>query len=950
MLRLFLAAGLLLPGVSLAADSADTFFDDSAAGEIRLYFDDANWYNTLFQSHATNPDDPYFPARFQWGAVTIPSIGARFRGNSSFQRNGVKKPFKLDFNEYDSDATFLGLKKLNLNNGDLTPSFLREKLFLDFAGKYVAAMRAVHVRLYVNDAYYGLYVAIEQPDKTMMQSRYGSGEDGNLYEAGESVVANMSYLGANASAYTSRYELKTNETANDYSGLIELLDVLNNTPAAELPAKLEPLCDVENMLYGQALNNLFTNLDSYLGVASEYYLYDRSRDGKFVYIHWDLNETFGTTGDGTPRLANPFILDPFYLPTATVGGPGGGGPGGASPADNARPLLEKLWAVDGYKRLYLRLLARMLREGFDVDAMGARAQQLAAMIRPYAETDPNRVFTMAQFDTTITGQINTGQLTIYGITQFVRERYAFLRPLLNSYAQPADVRLNEISASTTEPWVELHNLGPGSVSLSGFYLTDDPSNPTKWPLPDRTIADGAFLVVYLSGDSSKGELYATFRAANTGSLYLYNSGTALDSQAYPTLAGNQSYIRTGNLGSTWQVTSQSTPGAGNVLSVVSGPVSAGTGQLLVNEVMADNDAAYPDPDESGAFEDWFEIYNPSSAAIDMSGMYLTDNLSNTTKWKVPAGVTIPARGYLVFIADGETTQGSRHTSFSLSADGEALAIYATDGTTLIDSMTFSTQRTDVSLGRTTDGVASWSIFQPATPGASNALPYANWLLNAASFQSAAAAPSAIVSAFGSGFTATTVAATQSPLPETLGGVTVTVTDSGGAARRAPLFFVSPGQINFLVPPGTANGRAIVAIRGESETTLTGDLLVVAVAPALFAADATGKGAGLLAAIRVDAAGAQTSASQPISLGVETDQVYLILYGTGIRGVASASDVVVEIDGQTIPVTYAGPQPEYTGLDQVNVGPLPRSLAGRGEREIIMTANGHRVSRVTVTFQ
>lgn len=947
MLRIFLASALLFSTVCQAADSADAFFDDSAVREIRLYFDDANWYNTLYQSHATNRDDPYFPARFQAGAVALPRIGVRFKGNSSFQRNGVKKAFKLDFNEYDDNATFLGLKKLNLNNGDLSPSFLREKMFLDFAGKYIAAMRAVHVRLYVNDAYYGLYVAIEQPDKVMMQSRFGSGEDGNLYEAGESVAANMSYLGANASSYTSRYELKTNETANDYSGLIELLDVLNNTPAADLPAKLEPICDVENMLYGQALNNLFTNLESYLGVASEYYLYDRSRDGRFVQIHWDLNESFGTTGDGTPRLANPFIMDPFYLPTATGGG---GFPGGGGAATNSRPLLEKLWAVDSYKRLYLRMLARMLREGFDAGVMGARAQQLAALIRPYAETDPNRVFTMAQFDTTVTGQVNTGQLTIYGITQFVRERYNFLRPLLNSYAQPADVRLNEISASTTEPWVELHNLGPGPVSLSGFYLTDDPSNPTKWPLPNRTIADGAFLVVYLSGDSSKGELYAGFRAANNGSLYLYNSGTALDSQAYPALAANQSYIRTGSLGSTWRVTSQSTPGAENVLSALSGPVSAGTGQLLINEVMADNDAAYPDPDESGAFEDWFEVYNPSDAAIDMTGMYITDNLSNTTKWKVPAGVTIPARGYLVFIADGETTQGARHTSFSLSADGEALAIYATDGTTLIDSMTFSTQRTDVSLGRTTDGAPSWSIFQPATPGASNALPYANWLLNAASFQSVAAAPSSIVSAFDSGFTSTTVAATQSPLPETLGGVTVTVTDSAGTARPAPLFFVSSGQINFLVPPGTANGRAVVAIRRQSGTTLAGDLLVTTVAPALFAADATGKGAGLLAAIRVNAAGEQTPASPPISFGAETDQVYLILYGTGIRGVAGASDVTVEIDGQKIPVTYAGAQPEYTGLDQVNIGPLPRSLAGRGEREIIMTANGHRLNRVTVTFQ
>jgi hypothetical protein len=181
---------------SAFADGATAFFDDSAVREIRLYFSDSGWYNTLYKSHASDATDPYFPARFVYGATSIDKIGARFKGNSSFQRNGIKKSFKLDFHEYDSSARFLGMKKLQ-------PSFMREKMFLDFAGKYIAAMRAVHVRLYVNDAYYGLYIAIEQPDKPMMQFRYGETEDGNLYEAGESVSATLEYLGSTASSYTS---------------------------------------------------------------------------------------------------------------------------------------------------------------------------------------------------------------------------------------------------------------------------------------------------------------------------------------------------------------------------------------------------------------------------------------------------------------------------------------------------------------------------------------------------------------------------------------------------------------------------------------------------------------------------------------------------------------------------------------------------------------------------
>jgi hypothetical protein len=178
----------------------------------------------------------------------------------------------------------------------------------------------------------------------------------------------------------------------------------------------------------------------------------------------------------------------------------------------------------------------------------------------------------------------------------------------------------------------------------------------------------------------------------------------------------------GYYGAKWSATSTPTSGAANQITAVVEPVnpSNGTGLLLINEIMADNDSAFQDPDEPGSYEDWFEVYNPGDAPVDMSGMYITDNLNNPTKWKVPDGVTIPARGYLVFMADSEPAQGSLHTSWSLSADGEALGIFQTDGKTLIDSVTFPAQTTDVSYGRTTDGAATWSLFPRGTPGSANA--------------------------------------------------------------------------------------------------------------------------------------------------------------------------------------------------------------------------------------
>jgi len=428
------------------SDQAAAFFDDSAVREIRLYFDDPNWFATLQRAHQSDPSDPYFPCRFRSGDVELPRIGCRFKGNSSFQRNGIKKPFKLDFNEYDDNATFLGLKKLNLNNFDLQPDFMREKLLHDLTGRFIAALRSVYVRLYVNDAFYGLYLAVEQPDKTMMQSRWGSSEDGNLYEAEERMGGgarpNLAWLGPAQSAYENVYILKTNETANDYSRLIQFLDILNNTPAADFPARIETIADVENWMTAMAANNLVVNLDSYLGVGAEYYIYDRTLDGKFIHIQWDHNESFGITGDGTPRLATPATTDPFYLPSGNTGvpGPPGGPGGGGGAAANARPLLEKFWAVPEFRQLYLRALARFLRSGFSPEAMSARTAHLASLIREHVAADPNKAYTTAQFETAIQSQVGA----IPGVNQFVQARYAFLRAYLNGQARPTDVRINEV--------------------------------------------------------------------------------------------------------------------------------------------------------------------------------------------------------------------------------------------------------------------------------------------------------------------------------------------------------------------------------------------------------------------------------------------------------------------------------------------------------------------------
>lgn len=149
-------------------------------------------------------------------------------------------------------------------------------------------------------------------------------------------------------------------------------------------------------------------------------------------------------------------------------------------------------------------------------------------------------------------------------------------------------------------------------------------------------------------------------------------------------------------------------------------VGAAAKPLFINKFMADNETAFQDPEGTG-YPDWIEIYNAGTEAIDMSGMYLTDNLASPTQLQIPSGVTINGGGYLVFLADNDEIQGPMHTNFKLGASGEAIGLFDTDaGSNLvIDSVTFGQQSVDTSYGRCPNGGDSWSFMEVIDPGYGN---------------------------------------------------------------------------------------------------------------------------------------------------------------------------------------------------------------------------------------
>gem|GEM_PF-241924 len=119
------------------------------------------------------------------------------------------------------------------------------------------------------------------------------------------------------------------------------------------------------------------------------------------------------------------------------------------------------------------------------------------------------------------------------------------------------------------------------------------------------------------------------------------------------------------------------------------------------------------------YPDWIELRNPGTSAVDLSGMYLTNDTSTPTKFQIPTGVSIPAGGYLLFWADNNTTEGSRHTNFTLDPAGGTISLYDIDGITRVDTVTYGAQTTNVSSGRYPNGTGNWQAMTTPTPGTAN---------------------------------------------------------------------------------------------------------------------------------------------------------------------------------------------------------------------------------------
>ncbi|MCI0513853.1 CotH kinase family protein [candidate division KSB1 bacterium] len=682
LIKLIYLSLWLLP-LNLWSDESWKLYDDSQVASIHIQIAPQHlaW---LYQ----NPEsDSLFPAQvhFQnaWIDASLDSVGFRMRGNTS--RAASKKSFKLSFNTFQPGRQFYDVDKLNLNGEHNDPAIIRSKLCWDFFQAIgLIASRAAHAVVYLNDQYYGLYISVEHIDDEFLENHY-SDATGNLWKC--LWPADLAYRGNDPKNYypfleqVRPYELLTNVATYDFKPLARLITTINQTPAHLFADSLEQILIVPEVLKYFAMNVLVGSWDDYWFLKNNYYLYHEPGIDKFHWIPYDYDNTFGIDWFQVDWTA----VDPYTFANMEEiqGQP-----------HSPRPLAERLLANASYRNLYTHLLDFYQQNVYDLTRWESRLDALKTRITPWAEKDSFRTldygFTLTDFHNSYSADHYTNQHVKTGLKEFVNRRGANLRRQLKwQSAEPIIYQVDwtpksprtgdsiQVDAAAFSP----RGIKTVSIQFQPGFLTVIQTYPMKFaPVAGTQRVEAS--------DRWVGKI-PPFGVGGFGHFWI----SATDQNGQPTRY----------------------PRSKSILIRAADAISE---QIFINELLAKNDRCNQDLD--GKYDDWMELYNPTRTGIALAGIYLTDNPGNLKKWQFPVGSgMLAAGGYQLVWCDGETNQPGLHANFSLSAAGEFLAVVARDGRTIIDSLSFGPQSTDVSLGRWPDGSGNLRYFTQPTPGQSN---------------------------------------------------------------------------------------------------------------------------------------------------------------------------------------------------------------------------------------
>lgn len=386
-------------------------FDVDIIHEVRIQFVQCEPWDSLFLMKKERDSlriKRYMQANVEVNGKEYYTCGVRIKGESSFDYYpGKKKSLKIKFGEFIKKQKLDGLKTINLNNAFRDPSFMREKLYLDFMRKEgLAVPRCSYANVYFNGEHLGLYVLTEEVDRGFLERNFQN-KKGAFFK-GEP-KATFAYLGENQSQYEGDYRNK-NKTTKEYPELMELIRLINakNKVTGEASLTIENIFNVESCLKIFAITSLFLNVDAYnLLYPRNFYLYKNEDTEKFEWIPYDGNYALCAfspvfTMDEAQNLSVFYLHDSFDT-----------------------PLTELLFSKAEYRKFYTDYITYLLNDKFTYRALSNEIEALAGKIRRSVYYDSYKMYSNSEFETNIKSTIGNEKdagAFIPGLESFIGQR------------------------------------------------------------------------------------------------------------------------------------------------------------------------------------------------------------------------------------------------------------------------------------------------------------------------------------------------------------------------------------------------------------------------------------------------------------------------------------------------------------------------------------------------
>lgn len=370
-------------------------YDPAVVKTYFLEFESADWEQELMAFHDT---DVEVPARLMVDGDSIPLVGVRFRGNSSYQSVpvGSKHSINLSVDAFDPKARLQGHATVNLLNGHSDPSFLREVVHGHVANQFMPAPRAALAHVVVNGRSWGVYAASEQFNKDFTDRHFGTRKGARWkVPANFSGSSALAFQGDELEPYRRLYEPKGTVEDAHWWRLVELCRQLAESDDERLVRDLPDILDVDGALWFLALDNALLDGDGYFSRGSDYGLY-LDPTGVFHLVPHDSNEVLGA-GEGPGGGGRGGMSGP--------GGPGGRvspDQGVLTGADDARkPLLKRLLGIPEWRARYAAYLRQLAEHGLDPARLEPFVRATQELIAPLVKADTRKLYSYDAFERSV---------------------------------------------------------------------------------------------------------------------------------------------------------------------------------------------------------------------------------------------------------------------------------------------------------------------------------------------------------------------------------------------------------------------------------------------------------------------------------------------------------------------------------------------------------------------